>query len=404
MAKTGGTDNPSSLRRLTATILFADIVGSLELANYLDALAYEKVLREWHEVATAAVRLCAERELCRLAPGDVSIRGDELCVLFHSGDLRQDITGALTVAAEVKVGWLLSRANARRMGEGKPPLEVGVGLHTGVVVETRRQPPVGDSPAETVLEGFNISIAKRVEECSRRGRFSKILLSQTTYKYLEGLGLEHECHYLGRQEFQGMAQGWPLYEVKACESFRTMAASRDARALKRLRACAEADPHNVWALAMLLEAHMYRGDTAQCLAVAERLIAVDDSLAYGHLGKGFALMRMGKSAESAAELDAALARGARGVLVHVFRAGAYGAEGRLDEAEAHCREALRLDPNYPGAFYNLGCIALLRGDHDTALQRFQEAVEKGGDRVRRLLQRDKDVDPLRGDPRFAALL
>ena len=95
---------------------------------------------------------------------------------------------------------------------------------------------------------------------------------------------------------------------------------------------------------------------------------------------------------------------ARGSLIHVFRAGAYLGEERLPEAEAECYEALRIDPKAAGAYYNLACAALAREDPDAALSRLMQAVEAGGDKVRAILERDTDVDPLRGDPRFAGLL
>jgi len=52
------------------------------------------------------------------------------------------------------------------------------------------------------------------------------------------------------------------------------------------------------------------------------------------------------------------------------------AEGRYDEAEANCREAIRLRPHFPQAYSNLGVIAASQGKMDEAMQAFRTAVEQ----------------------------
>ena len=51
------------------------------------------------------------------------------------------------------------------------------------------------------------------------------------------------------------------------------------------------------------------------------------------------------------------------------------AEGRFDEAEAKCREALRLRPKFPQAYSNLGVIAAGQGKPEEAVDAFRRAVE-----------------------------
>ena len=50
-------------------------------------------------------------------------------------------------------------------------------------------------------------------------------------------------------------------------------------------------------------------------------------------------------------------------------------QGRLNEAEACFRRALQLDPDYVGALIGLGTIEAAKGDPQSALKRFQSAVE-----------------------------
>lgn len=48
--------------------------------------------------------------------------------------------------------------------------------------------------------------------------------------------------------------------------------------------------------------------------------------------------------------------------------------GKLDEALAQCREALQINPNFAEGHYNLGCVLFQRGEVEEALHEFQEAL------------------------------
>jgi tetratricopeptide (TPR) repeat protein len=53
-------------------------------------------------------------------------------------------------------------------------------------------------------------------------------------------------------------------------------------------------------------------------------------------------------------------------LARCYHAGNFYIENKMEEAEEQCRAALRLDPAFPLAFYNLGRYRLFRGDIDGA--------------------------------------
>jgi protein O-mannosyl-transferase len=61
--------------------------------------------------------------------------------------------------------------------------------------------------------------------------------------------------------------------------------------------------------------------------------------------------------------------------------------GRLDEAIAQCREALRLDPNIAETHNNLGQALALQGRRDEAIVEYREALrlDPHHDEARRLL-------------------
>ncbi len=61
-------------------------------------------------------------------------------------------------------------------------------------------------------------------------------------------------------------------------------------------------------------------------------------------------------------------------MYHANLAEAYRALGRLDQAVASCRAALRLRPDYPEAANNLGLALLAQGKTDDAIAQFGEAL------------------------------
>jgi hypothetical protein len=65
--------------------------------------------------------------------------------------------------------------------------------------------------------------------------------------------------------------------------------------------------------------------------------------------------------------------------------------------------ALGQDDTEPVVLYNSACLYAMQGDNDRAMELLTAAIERGwGDRP--WLETDSDLESLRGDPRFAALL
>jgi hypothetical protein len=72
-------------------------------------------------------------------------------------------------------------------------------------------------------------------------------------------------------------------------------------------------------------------------------------------------------------------------------------------AEAVLDEALRLAPQVPINLYNLACVRAQLGDGEAAVEALERAAAAGfGDFA--LLGRDPDLDPVRGLPRYKALI
>ena len=67
------------------------------------------------------------------------------------------------------------------------------------------------------------------------------------------------------------------------------------------------------------------------------------------------------------------------------------------------KRLVKLRPNDPLAHYNLACSFALLRKNDLAIKSLREAIEMGY-RDFRYLREDRDLDPIRQDPRFKQLL
>jgi len=78
-------------------------------------------------------------------------------------------------------------------------------------------------------------------------------------------------------------------------------------------------------------------------------------------------------------------------------------EGRYAEAADQARHVAATHPEYPALLYNIACCESLAGRKADAIEHLRLAIEKSGS-VRSYLAGDSDLDPLRNEPEFQALL
>ena len=77
--------------------------------------------------------------------------------------------------------------------------------------------------------------------------------------------------------------------------------------------------------------------------------------------------------------------------------------GRTAEGLEWGERAVRIDPDDAGVRYNVACLYALAGQRERALRCVEEAVSVGfGNRA--WLEHDPDLESIRGDPRFTAIL
>lgn len=76
---------------------------------------------------------------------------------------------------------------------------------------------------------------------------------------------------------------------------------------------------------------------------------------------------------------------------------------RFEEAEQAYARASELEPDHPAPYYNLACLASLRGDADRAIALLHTAIVLD-DRYRKEASGDDDFDPIRENASFRSLV
>jgi mannose-6-phosphate isomerase-like protein (cupin superfamily) len=78
--------------------------------------------------------------------------------------------------------------------------------------------------------------------------------------------------------------------------------------------------------------------------------------------------------------------------------------GRYDEAADRGKALVDEHPEYRGLAYNVACVESLAGRKEDAIEHLRMATEGTDDRLRDLIAKDTDFDPIRDEPAFKELL
>jgi TolB-like protein/Flp pilus assembly protein TadD len=153
-----------------------------------------------------------------------------------------------------------------------------------------------------------------------------------------------------------------------------------------------------------------KGNTGKAIRLYEQASAVrpDDYQSlmlvgqiYADLGREeksrAARLRGVKAAEERLDLNPddvrALYMGANGLV----------ALGQREKGLAWAKRAMEIEPNEPMLLYNLACIYSLADEYDAAIDCLEKSID-GGFAHRPWLEKDSNLDPLRNDPRFQAMV
>jgi class 3 adenylate cyclase len=180
--------------------MLCDLVRSSDLAGRLDPEELQDILRAYQDTADAVVRRF----------GGVIARyvGDGLLIYFgypqaHEDDAERAVRAGLGIVGAMRE--LQSRLRLTLTPLPHIPLQVRIGLHTGVAV----MGTIGDSSHRGDLEavGETPNLAARVQGCAEP---DTVLLTEATYRLLRGAFV---CAPLGPRALKGIAAPVSLYRV-----------------------------------------------------------------------------------------------------------------------------------------------------------------------------------------------
>jgi class 3 adenylate cyclase len=203
-------------RFVTATMLFADLMNSTEMAKILTLEEYDQMIVDFqttmYEVATDHLRQFGYAG--NGEDSEWSIVGDEIRVFLYSGAQRFDVRNALLIALKIKLGWLVSDFNQKILKEGRLVSRVGVGINCGKVIRDIRPWRVKHGFAQPNVEGYAINLTKRIESSTRGSQGYQVMVGDSFWRMCGNL-LNVDFSPPQSQTFKGLGQNITIYEVIA---------------------------------------------------------------------------------------------------------------------------------------------------------------------------------------------
>ena len=189
----------SSAERRQLTVMFCDLVGSTALSEQLDPEEYREVVSLYQETCTAVIR--------RYAGHIPQYLGDGVLVYFgypvaHEDDAQRAVRTGVEILANLQP--LNARLPSTIRTRLPHPVQVRIGIHTGVVVIGE----IGSSEKREVLAlGETPNIAARIQGTANP---DEVMISATTYRLVEGL---FGCEDRGQPTLKGISTPLSLYRV-----------------------------------------------------------------------------------------------------------------------------------------------------------------------------------------------
>jgi class 3 adenylate cyclase len=245
-----------------ATILFADLMNSTELAKNLNLLEYDEMLADFQNTMFEVVSHHLDYYGYEGAGVDCewSISGDELRVFLYSENLDFDIRNSLLIATKIKLAWLASAFNQKVLDEGRMVSRIGVGINCGKVIKDVRPWRVKIGQAQPNVEGYAINFTKRIESASREGNNYQIMVGATLYKRCQQNKRINVAFSRPRSlVFKGLGQRIPVYEISSFVNFEiipSMPASLQKGLLEKLECTVRDAMPEPWIFIVLLRAYI----------------------------------------------------------------------------------------------------------------------------------------------------
>lgn len=179
------------------TILFSDIRGFTSLSEKLEPKAVLALLDEYFGRMT---------QIVKGHDGVVGkFIGDGLMAFWGVPDHVDDhALRAVRAARDMQVA--LRELNTEAAEHGRPPLKIGIGIHTGVVAAGL----LGGAQAEYTVIGDAVNVASRVEGLTKEHAVD-ILVTETTWTQL---GAAARGRHVAAQAIRGRAAPVSLYAIE----------------------------------------------------------------------------------------------------------------------------------------------------------------------------------------------
>ena len=202
--------------RKTVTALFADIKGSMDLMEDLDP-------EQARAIIDPALKLMIDG-VHRYDGYIVQSTGDGIFALFgapvaHEDHAQRSLFAALRVQEE------MTKYSAELRKQGKPPIEIRIGVNTGEVVV--RSIRTDDAHTEYTPIGHSTSLAARMQTLAPTG---SIVVTEQTQKLTAGY---FELKALGPARVKGVSDPINVYEVLGIGPLRSRLQRSESRGLSK---------------------------------------------------------------------------------------------------------------------------------------------------------------------------
>ena len=180
-----------------ATVLFADIRGFTTHSEKLGPQGTVAMLNEYFTLMVDCIQ--NEGGMLDKFIGDAIMAGFGMPVP-HDDDVDRSVRASIAMINELR------RWNVQRTGEGKAPIDIGIGLNTDMVVSGN----IGSKKRmDYTMIGDGVNLASRLESaCKQYG--AHILVSEHTYKKLRGTYRAREIDLV---VVKGKTQPVAIYEI-----------------------------------------------------------------------------------------------------------------------------------------------------------------------------------------------
>src|SRR5262245_39736468 len=177
------------------TVMFCDLVGSTALSTQLDPEELREVMQTYQHACVAVITRCAGYVAKYLGDGVLAYFGYPTA---HEDDAIRAVRAGLGIAETIPT---LSLPNLQL----PDPLQVRIGIHTGLVVAGEMGS--GEYREPLAIVGETPNIAARLQEFAPP---NSVVISSMTARLVAGLV---ECQDLGPQRFKGLSTPLAVYRV-----------------------------------------------------------------------------------------------------------------------------------------------------------------------------------------------